>query len=739
MKSPQGFRRRKEGVKMKRLLNKKGSVLFLVLVVMSLLIIAASATYYVVNNQRSSVNIRYSSEQAYQTATSMSKTVSDYIDSFCNKIGKNGNVSGIKDNEDNIITKMLALEDGKSFATDNIDFSNMAMGDAKVTITKLKTVVDEENGTTDNIFEIATEAVINDEKVTIKQTKQITTSKYVKVADPFTRFLTSTGKSSEALDTYVKTGSIYGEAFFDNEYSSLSGRVNTSVYSTGTLVDNGILYDDCPAYDPTLEIVIAENFIMDSGISHDTKLSNCFVGGNMILSRQWQVKNTYVMGDLTIKGNGAKGVGKVFVKGDAYVTPQGGDTFPLDLYIKGNLYVEAPGIYYDMNSHGSEFHVGGKIYIRYSTSSDWTEHTGTKGTYDESKQMLNSVAQNDGTTVEIKSWDDVQAYIDNKASKEEYIEWDAEKYFDNTLNKANNLPTIRPGSDGNKEVTITGSCILEPSTAWVGDYGTSWHDIIIDTNAANSTVYIKLKPLDGQNTFSFIAKSGEAWQSEALNVIIKGPYAVVLILPNGVNFATSNNWFIGHEGIAVGAANGFKGTDYKNFEELKGGTGGSIYSDYFKGGYNSTIAKNVKSMIKLTPEGNEIFDPNKVKISDTHNNLYLVTTGDNCKLTFDGEATFCGYVYAPYAVLTSNGSSQKIAFIGGIVLSSYTYIDDQANLIFTTPYDYKGKYKPDGTADADYNKADIVKILMGQSGAKVPGSEDGDITILSGWENIGYK
>ena len=75
---------------MKKLLNKKGSVLFLVVVVMSILIVAASATFYIVNNQHSSVNVRYSSEQSYQTAVSVSDTVSKYIDGYLEAISKSG-------------------------------------------------------------------------------------------------------------------------------------------------------------------------------------------------------------------------------------------------------------------------------------------------------------------------------------------------------------------------------------------------------------------------------------------------------------------------------------------------------------------------------------------------------------------------------------------------------------------------------------------------------------------------
>ena len=180
---------------MKKLLNKKGSVLFLVVVVMSILIIAASATFYVVNNQRSSVTVRYSSEQSYQTALSVSDTVSKYIDGYLEAIAASGNEFRLSDYPDTLIGKMMNLTIGSSSdITSSIDLSDDNMGKATVTITKKKQIPDPSNPeNTAHVFEISTKSEYNGETIEITEVKQIVSGP----TNYFTRFLTSTGHRPE--------------------------------------------------------------------------------------------------------------------------------------------------------------------------------------------------------------------------------------------------------------------------------------------------------------------------------------------------------------------------------------------------------------------------------------------------------------------------------------------------------------------------------------------------------------
>ena len=222
---------------MKRLLNKKGSVLFLVVVVMSILIIAASATFYIVNNQRSSANVRYSSEQSYQTAVSVSDTVSKYIDGYLEAISKSG--KDLSAYSDTLIGKMMKLTvGGSSDITSNIDFTDYNMGEAKVTITKTKQIQSPANPeNTSHIFEVTTKSDYNGETIAVTEVKEIVTGP----SDYFTRFLTSTGNRPE--DVVFQCGELYSDAYFENDYTDFGGgatNIRNSIYATGTFIDNGI-------------------------------------------------------------------------------------------------------------------------------------------------------------------------------------------------------------------------------------------------------------------------------------------------------------------------------------------------------------------------------------------------------------------------------------------------------------------------------------------------------------------
>ena len=170
---------------MKKLLNKRGSVLFLVVVVMALLLIAASATYYVVRNQHASANTHYNSEQSYQTAYSVSEQMETYLTKLQTEISQNQSVYN-----NSLFAKMMAMKDGDKITSDTVDLTSYGLGDFYVEITRA-----EGSGDSEGVFKITTYSDVNGETVAITQVWKIVLSpsqtKY------FTRFLTSTGYRDE--------------------------------------------------------------------------------------------------------------------------------------------------------------------------------------------------------------------------------------------------------------------------------------------------------------------------------------------------------------------------------------------------------------------------------------------------------------------------------------------------------------------------------------------------------------
>ena len=270
---------------------------------------------------------------------------------------------------------------------------------------------------------------------------------------------------------------------------------------------------------------------------------------------------------------------------------------------------------------------------------------------------------------------------------------------------------------------------------------------MVDTEAAGSNVFIKLQPLEGKSTFSFMKE--DSWGS--LDIIVKGPYAVVFILPETVSLVR-NPGFIGHADLVYAMANE---EERKEIDDHPGTTKADKLLQYLV--YNkkserkdtfihNTIFNNsrldtLNGLIKT--ETNEsgsytTFDKSKFPSGSTvHNNIFLVTSGKENSIDYIYEGTFCGYTYAPYTLLKCKGDKPIIALVGGLIAGSYTYWNWTSSLAFLTPYDnnetYKGKVE-------DYDPSKFVQYLMVGSGGTGSGSDDNsDIIILDDYESLGYN
>ncbi len=710
-----------------KLRNKNGSVLFLVVMVMSLLIIAASATFYIVNNQQSSVIVRYNSEQSYQTAKSMSGAVSQYINGYLNAIKASGEKE-VGKYSNTVVGKMLQ---GETITTKDLDLSALGLNDSdsvslNITIKPSGSKKDKDN--TVNFFEIEVKSECNGETTTITQVIAIETGP----AEYFTRFLTSTGKRSE--DVIVSAFQILSGAYFENDFTRLSGaHMNDSVYVTGTFDDDGVIYHRSVNGSQT-DIVVNDNFYCKGAAGAVVDVNEIYVGGNFLCGKQILADKVYVLGDYTCNMSQGSSNSVFYIDGDCYLNS--GTTNATDyqkFYINGDLYIN------NKSESQGEFHVKGNVIIPgqdmtlttkgiecggkflYADGTEVKPTDGSTGWWEtgESNWYKNWKFTHNDSYISLFDKDkvaDVSNHIANKTAKNKYGTWDAEGYFNKNFPDAETIkpsdPKYSTGAWDSYTVTINKSCKLQPA-----DWSWGKHYIIIDASEKDIYIYLDNNGLkkDGRDYFSFNNNTeGDA----PVNIVVKGTHSAIFVLPKNTDFRIGSSAFVGHIGFAkymTGASS--------DDELIKG----SNIRDSFK-----PTDENVEKIQNLFIAGENdstVIDRTKLSDKQTHNNIFLVTSDNSNWIDIGGEATFCGYIYAPSSVMRCDEAGQTIGFVGGLIMGSYTYENMNATLAFTTPYDYDGNY---GVT----KKTDIVKALMSISST---GSAEGAGNEFKDSYVVGYK
>lgn len=728
---------------MKKLLNKKGSVLFLVVVVMAVLLVAASATYYVIRNQSASANTHYSSEQSYQTAYSVSNTMTTYLVNEQTKISKNPALYA-----GSIFDAMMKMPKGGILGQNTINnFTDEGLGEYNIIIEKTGGTKSDSGET--GVFKITTSAEVNGETTTLVQVWQLTIApsqtKY------FTKFLTSTGYRQE--DVFLDVQHLYGAAYFENPYTS-AGAINLfreSIYATGTFSDNGMSFNN-PDDLNELEIVIADNFYITTARGSSlVGLGGLYVGGNFIdgsdeggkqirMGRYEKAAdgsmkmvsdgNAYIMGDLTFNSGGH--TGNYFVKENCYINTNLKDTGDVNFYIGGDLYLGESSI--DTIYLGdATFYVEGNVYFcnngvgnvkniyllssgkkAISDPSAWTVDVidGTGGVEIVNKEgktvKYSSVEAIMAATTEYSNWESVQSYINTSTAKGSYGRWEAE----NLVPEGEAIPLTDPSICESVNqwtdtcfVTITDSCTITPA-----NWGWGTHYILIDTTVNNHDIYIELDP--GEYDFFAFGISDGIYAAPNVNVIIRGPYAVVFVLPDDVDFKMGNNNFIGHEDLAL-AFNDVNASDAKQLFNA-----GKNVWDYFSGSpstaaqkadpnHNPTnldiLTEEIVKEIEIDEIDEETGDKKKIRTitknnsyiaadSDVHNNIFIVSNGKTNTLDFNsGNCPFFGYLYAPNTLLNINNMNYGVGFCGGLIVGSYSYQSPNSTLIYCDPYEDVGK------------------------------------------------
>lgn len=724
---------------MERLYKKDGSVLFLVVVVMSILILAASATFYVMTNQRNSTTVRYSNEQSYQTALSVSNTIWGYISGYLSEM----NGKEVKDYQNTVVGKMLA---GKTLTASDLDLTDMGLGNVDVQIKKSPDVTVAASGeNTSNVFEITVTAEVNGETSTITRLINIQTGP----TEYFTRFLTCTGDSGE--DVIISAGNLFGAAYFENEFTNFTQgatHINDSLYASGTVVDTGAQYVVYEGLNPDdYEIVINKNFYIEKSDGGALNNKYLFVGGDFELNdnKQINAKEVYILGNCVLNGTQGSATTKYFINGDLHLDNNdtkgctfyvNGDLYLADeekaldktgwynagmFYVKNNVYINGNG-----NNDGSnKIFYGGDLIVRSGVEqSGSSEKNASEVTSKTASAFADSYFNADpNKKVDFGDWSDIRSYIDSSTTKQKYQEWDAEGYFD-SKNSANNAPVIDLDNwnsylgtdyirteDGKDYFYISNKNFVLKSFDEI-----SQRTVVV--NASTQNVYIKLQGEVDPDTGRKVFKMGDNTSSTALNFLITGKKSVIFVLPSDTDFVMGGHVVIGHRDFLLP----FTG---KTFVQCLGESlAGSVESN----------KNNINNYLKTITEGNttsKILDYTKVT-GNAHNNIFLVTKGVGNNFDFNAQANFCGYLYAPKGTLDSNFSSGRFAFFGGLIMGGYTYVDSSGTLAFTTPYDYYGNYSG--------KKTNYVKNLMSEANTGSGGDSATSNSTVTGYDgNLGYK
>ncbi len=753
-----------------RLKKGKGSVLFLVVAIMSVMVILASAVYYSVTAARKQVEVKYDSQQAYQSALALNEIVVDFIN--------------IK-NDDAFVQSIIGLNTDETLTTSNGDgagFSELAggLGDYKVTVKKIK------GDSTDavHILEIQTHINVNGEEslITTVGEFQVKTKPY-----NFDRFFTSTGYApNDVIFANMKNDESGSQIFLDNEFTVFGGQQGDLTIRS-PIVSAGSLRFESPAMlQEGTKLTVGNNLYLFSANGHSTT-QEFLVGGNFTLYESYCTTpsnemniigdfycskglggNVYVNGDMIYKG-GANG--KVYVNGDLFI-PSGSNPNLNNFTIGGNIY------YYDQNNrNGYDGRCNGDVYNMYTADHKNSENMKfdlsnvTSAESDEAIRRKMDAIQNEAGSTNggysdvwpadrgVKySVSGVKRQIDEAIGKPEYINWDLEEKFTNvddtnklSINFESNKTLTIPATSKNTYYTIESINKITGASGIVFDtfMGNANSKLELDDKKNYGNIYVYLKPncyLEGTtiktdnpskfDCFSWGAAGGTRF------ITACGMGSVVFVVPDNCTYLQSEHGFTGH--LAMYEKLNGANVSYSVDAAGKRTFGWFGRSDCVAGGEVKTRSKNnileANGLIKNSVLSEYTATSPNNKPYYIHNNVFMVTVEKNADMDFSaGRNILSGYIYAPYMTFDADGifGNTESAMVGGIIVSDIKQASANDYYICATPYDYYDRYvnENDSPEKQEETRSKYMEKLMNESGCN---------TILSSstsrsWRKYGYN
>lgn len=706
----------------RRLKSGKGSILFFIIAIMSVMIVLASAVYYSMIASRKQVEIRYGSEQSYQSAVSLNDIVTDYLNA---------------NSENAFVEAIINLAPNKTLTTTGSEaggFAELAagLGDYKVTITKLSG----DSGDEKHVIKVEAEVVVDGESSVVTSIGEFTLS-----SKPysFDRFFTSTGYAPN--DVVMSGMNITSTMYLDNEYSQIGSsqsgnagiNIKAEVICAGTLsINNAPINSDGTE---TFDITVGNNLIMTyNGGQGGMNLNGgrIRVGGNLIQGTAFNYKNDtdvyvvgdfisgrpsddnnceiYVNGDAAFFGNETYR-GKVYVNGDVFIDKEvnTGDKFPGGITVGGNVYLCSASGFYSaqeswIKSHGidsSRIKTYSDSSIRFEAKQNDNEsaYNALRGNMDKARSLAGGASAysyvwpSDSFTCE--SLQNVKAKINEKVGNPEYSNWDMTKKFINEdgtyavtpINYKFDNSTAPEAQDSRFAGTGSNLNQLVVSAEKFGQYvimgdvritNGDWngYNIVFDTTMPDGKdidMYVYLPA----NCYMTKTPAANEWSSPTYN------FSTAEDDEEKFNCFRWNNqpsglfagWFSvltkGKGSVIFVIADNvtyfaqtrlFMG----HYNLLKQILPNAIAADGKVTNTNSFSEDKVKAIMRTTDtdvKKRTLFKQSVVNTYNStgglHNNLFIVAINKNSDVNFDMQYnTFCGFVYAPYMTFGAGKSTE---------------------------------------------------------------------------------
>ncbi len=700
-----------------------GSALFMVVSTMAALIVLVTAMYMSVLSSRQVQYATFDQEQAYVTSTSVADVIAAYI-------------SDSDHSKSELVGKVLKLNEGESISTKGNGFASLSstgteedtvLGGYTVDITRLK---DEKySGKTVHIFDIAVTASQNG-IVETTHTYLRTTDPEKTNIEPIDRFFTATGYIPN--DVIAGGGTFTETMYFDSEYTmftkpkgfdSQALTLETDMICAGSAVFDHASGNPVCLDEPTIWY-IGNNMYLKSqpdkfalggqnGHTTDPKDENhgmIIVGGDleMVTNDNFQIGENNKFTD-------------VYVLGDCYL---GNCKFYGNLYVKGNLIFTTSA----WNEMGKEkgygnFYVDGEVtaldgVVPHLNGLNYQGHT-KEG---EGAQAVFAEAKKYGKWKDIEDTDytytaeEITEMLNTKIGGSTYPKWIADT---SNMEKEGNKPKtvdieFKLGGENSVYTYVIDKDCKIGAIKSTGNY-VNEATIIIDTGDADTvrTITLSANCADGES-FSWCPET--VLEGRNVNVLTVGKGTLVVDVPEGVRYQSTDQEFFGHigwfyllggkEGTKDGQkyyyrADGFKLNDPDKdviipnklihdtcsscaYEPTTNEKGETVYkctnSDHYKElAENPTecVCKGYidKSAVNSYVSANSI-DMTYNGVSQTPNvNIWVISCSESADIQFGGDDVmnnlYFGYVYAPYMTYVDKGSGGGVKSIGGLIVSDY--------------------------------------------------------------------
>lgn len=542
---------------LRKYLSSGGSALFMVISTMAALMILVTAMYLSVVSSRSTQLTVFNQEQAYVSSTSIADILTAYIAD--SKNSSKPFVKSILSLSTTPGTNSISTGDNGFEAFGGSDLETL-LGAYSVDVTRLN---DEKvSGTTYHVYDIA---------VTVSNSGVLeTTHTYIRTKDPepskmerIDRFFTGTGylPNEEWISDIVADTELY----FDNEYTIFSEHLlsrgealildHDLTCAGAALIDKVISGSPSDAITVNIgnDLTFGPNFNGVVTLGTASKKGRLIVGGNMYTCAG--------------KTTGFKN-GDVFVLGDLHI--QGDASFE-NLYVAGNIYYDCPGrwpgadaTYVDGSVIGAES--GGTNYAAQ------LKVIGAWGNSSDAEDTLNSAI---GGSV--------------------YPKWNV-----NTAGLAvRNITFNSTWEVGEKYSEFIGEdCIIgKVRDLQPGSMASSNLSIVIDTgddpdNIRTLSVKANCDDIGIPDTFMWYPEA-RASGGKTISVITVGCGTLVVDVPEGVTYQTTDQEFFGHIGWFM-----MNGGSAK-----KSGNTGAVYFD--RGGSFNTERNKLpnEDILLVSPDG----------------------------------------------------------------------------------------------------------------------------------------